>query len=251
MIHGPATGAWIWDHWRRELQALGWQVNVLDLRGHGRSMPIDLSTVTLEDYVADVASVTVQIEAAQGVHPIMGGWGMGALIALKYATEHQATPALLLMEPGLPVEVAGRAPIETVRRFAGELLSPEMFGVYSDDRTKTRESQPDLTDEELDVLLEHITGEQESGIAYRQMLRGVSVAASDIRCPTLVLHSAAMEEAGPGLASYLGGESVGVSASNGWSIVCHGQSVAEASPSVHAWLERAIQSSDSPRGGNE
>src|SRR3990170_2727197 len=112
LIHGAATGAWVWDAWRRHLPPLGWQVNVLDLRGHGRSLPTDLSSVTLEDYVADVESVTRQIAAAQGGHPVIGGWGMGGLIAMIYAAGHQETPALLLFSPAPLLEVAGRASLD-------------------------------------------------------------------------------------------------------------------------------------------
>src|SRR5688500_16319178 len=61
LIHGAANGAWVWDAWRRHLRELGWATNVLDLRGHGRSLPVDFSAVTMEDYLADVESVTAQI----------------------------------------------------------------------------------------------------------------------------------------------------------------------------------------------
>src|SRR3990172_69799 len=63
LVHGAANGAWVWDAWRRHLGRLGWVVNVLDLRGHGRSLPIDLAQVTMEDYVADLSSVTRHIAA--------------------------------------------------------------------------------------------------------------------------------------------------------------------------------------------
>jgi pimeloyl-ACP methyl ester carboxylesterase len=236
MIHGPATGAWIWDLWRRQLTDCGWQANVLDLRGHGRSMPIDLATVTLEDYVADLASVTVQIEAAYGVHPILAGWSTGALIAMMYAAQHRQTPGLLLMSPVAPVEVAGRAPIEVVREAGGDLLGPATFGVFPKDRQKTRESLPELTEDELDLLLQRIAGEQESGIAYRQALRGVSVEAGAIECPSLILQPEADAEAGQALASYLKGEAEIVPREGHWGIVCHGQAVTAMTPVVDAWL---------------
>ena len=43
LVHGAANGAWVWDAWRAALKALGWEVNVLDLRGHGRSLPVDMN----------------------------------------------------------------------------------------------------------------------------------------------------------------------------------------------------------------
>ena len=109
LIHGAANGAWVWQFWRRELRELGWDVNVLDLRGHGQSLPVDFSTVTMEDYVWDVESVMSQIKARQGKTPILAGWSMGGLVAMMYAAKHQDVPALVLFEPSAPVQVAGRA----------------------------------------------------------------------------------------------------------------------------------------------
>ena len=43
-IHGAANGAWVWQFWQREMRALGWDANVMDLRGHGLSMPADFET---------------------------------------------------------------------------------------------------------------------------------------------------------------------------------------------------------------
>ncbi|MGE3985223.1 MAG: alpha/beta hydrolase, partial [Dehalococcoidia bacterium] len=81
-IHGAANGAWVWDAWRRQLSALGHQPIVIDLRGHGRSLPVDFSEITMDDYVHDVESVTTQVEARLGSHPVIAGWSMGGLIAM-------------------------------------------------------------------------------------------------------------------------------------------------------------------------
>lgn len=240
LIHGPATGAWIWEHWRRELGRFGWQVIVLDLRGHGLSMPTDLAATTMQDYVADIASVTRQVEAAQGVHPVLGGWSTGGLLAMMYAAERQQPPALLLFSPAMPVEVAGRAPIDEVRRAAGETLGPEAFGVYPDNVEATMVAEPDLTREEAERLLEKVRDEQESGIAYRQVLRGISVPEGAVRCPSLILHT--NDDAGPAasLAAHIQGETLLVPGTGRWSIVAHGAAVADAAPGVHDWLSRTL-----------
>jgi pimeloyl-ACP methyl ester carboxylesterase len=243
LIHGAATGAWVWDLWRRELGALGWQVNVLDLRGHGRSMPTDLSAVTLEDYVADAASVTVQIEAAQGVHPIVGGWGMGGLIAMMYAQEHAATTALFLVDSMTPGEVR-KADIDTVRKYSGAILSPETFGIHPDDRERSRPALFDLEDDEIDAFLSKAAGAEESGIAFRQGLRGVSIRADSIACPTLVLSPGANEAGAEGnrlLSEYLKAELLGVPGVGHWGIVCHGSAVAEAATTADRWLRRVVE----------
>jgi pimeloyl-ACP methyl ester carboxylesterase len=247
-IHGAATGAWVWDLWRREMAALGWQVNVLDLRGHGRSLPSDLSTVTMEDYVADVASVTVQIEAAQGVHPIIAGWSMGGMVAMMYATMHAETPALLLIEPNMPLEIAGRASAEHQRRFSGAILHPDSFGVFPNDVERSREMLFDLTDEELTQYLSRCEGAEESGIAFRQNLRGISIPEGSIACPSLALYGDVDSRAdvagwSKALAGHLAGETLSVPGASHWGIVCHGRAVAEAAPGVDRWLRRVAAAS--------
>lgn len=245
LIHGAASGAWIWNTWRRHLNGLGWQVNVLDLRGHGRSMPTDLPSVTLEDYVSDLASVTTQIEQEYGAHPVLMGWSMGGMVAMMYAMAHEECSGLVLIEPSPPLESGGKAPIETVRRFAGPIVHPEQLGIFPDDPRKSREALFDLDGAELSDLLSQSKGAEESGLAFRQGLRGVSIPAGSIPCPVLVLYGdtqARPEVAvqNRALAEHLGAESSGVPGAGHWGIVCHDPAVAVAAPLVDAWLRREV-----------
>lgn len=245
LVHGAATGAWVWDAWRRHLGALGWEVNVLDLRGHGRSLPIDLATVTMEDYLGDLESVTGQIEAARGAHPIVCGWSMGGMLAMMYATKHNATPALILLEPSPPVEISGRVAPEVVRKFSGDVLGPEAFGVFPDNRELSRLMLFDLTDAEIDSFLNRSAGVEESGLAFRQNLRGMSIAQGVIGCPVLVLFGETAERAAIGrqnreLASHLDGECLALPDAGHWGIVYSDRLVAETAPQVDAWLRRVL-----------
>jgi pimeloyl-ACP methyl ester carboxylesterase len=245
LVHGAASGAWVWDAWRRHLRELEWQVNVLDLRGHGRSLPSDLTTVTLEDYLADIASVTVQIERAQGVHPIIGGWSMGGLLAQMYAREHPETPALLLFDSIAPVEVTGRAPADVQRKFAGAVLTPETFGIFPEDPARSRETLFDLTDEELTAYLSQASGAEESGIAFRQTLRGISVPADALTMPSLVIGVAGSglpdeQTESEALAQHLGCEMVAMPGVGHWGVVYHDAAVEQAAPAVDAWLRRTL-----------
>jgi pimeloyl-ACP methyl ester carboxylesterase len=255
LIHGAATGAWVWRLWRRELAALGWQANVLDLRGHGMSVPAELDSVTMEDYVADVASVTAQISSAQGVHPVIGGWSLGGMVAMMYAAQHAETPALLLLEPNMPVEVAGKASVEYQRRFSAPVLTPESFGVFPADPAKSGELLNDLTPDELADFLARSAGAQESGIAFRQCLRGISVPSSSIQCPSMVVYGQSEERSDAGewsrsLAAHLGGESLSVPNASHWGIVAHEQSVAGAAASIDAWLQRTLDQFEEREIGN-
>jgi pimeloyl-ACP methyl ester carboxylesterase len=243
-VHGAASGAWVWDSWRKHLGALGWQVNVIDLRGHGRSLPVDLSEVTMEDYLADLESVTPQIAAATGEHPVLFGWSMGGLVALMYAAKHEETPALVLFSPGAPVEVRGKASIEELRKIPSGPFGPEFLGIYPDDREKSFEMLSDLTDEELTSFLTNSRGQQESGFAMRERDRGISIAPGAIRCPALVVYGEAeitpMQEQARRLAIYLAADTVTMPGARHWGIVYHDMAVAEAAPVVDRWLRKSL-----------
>jgi pimeloyl-ACP methyl ester carboxylesterase len=242
LVHGAASGAWVWDAWRRHLRELGWQVNVLDLRGHGRSLPTDLSSVTMEDYVADVASVTTQIEAAQGIHPVLGGWSMGGMIAMMYASQHAETSALLLFDPMLPLEAGGKADIETVRRFSGARLTPATFGIDASDPQRTREVLFDLAEDEVQSYLANCAAEEESGIAFRQTLRGISIPAGAIRCPSLIVYGAeaGSVEAKHRLAEHLDGGAMSIAGAGHWGVVYGEAFVRQAAPAIDLWLNRVL-----------
>jgi len=244
LIHGGATAAWIWEPWRDQLQALGWEVNVLDLRGHGRSLPVDFSTITMEDYVSDIASVTTQIAAAQGQQPILGGWAMGGLIAMMQAAAEPEVPALLLFSPSPPLEVAGRGDAEVVRQTPSGPFGPEVYGLHVDDIEASRQTLHDLTDEESRAVLASVRGAEESGMARRQRRRGISIAPGAIRAPSLVVFGEAdahfTPELNRRLAIYLGGDALPVPRAGHWGIVRGEGFVAETAPRIDGWLRRVL-----------
>ena len=50
----------------------------VDLRGHGRGAPADLSTTSMADYAEDVRAVVRTLASP----PIVLGWSMGGLVAM-------------------------------------------------------------------------------------------------------------------------------------------------------------------------
>jgi pimeloyl-ACP methyl ester carboxylesterase len=244
LIHGGATAAWLWDPWREHLKALGWEVNVLDLRGHGRSLPVDFSTITMQDYVADIASVTTQIAAAQGRHPILGGWAMGGLVAMLQAAAEPEVPALVLFSPSPPLEVAGRGDPEAVRQTPSGPFGPDVYGLFVDNLEASRPALHDLTDEEAEAVLSGVRGAEESGMARRQRRRGVSLAPGAIRAPSLVVFGEAdahfVPELNRSLAIYLGGDALAVPRAGHWGIVRGERFVEETAPRIDAWLRRVL-----------
>lgn len=243
-IHGAANGAWVWDSWRAQMKALDWDANVLDLRGHGRSLQADLSQVTMEDYVSDVEAVTSQIAARLGQHPVIAGWSMGGLVAMMYARGHPETPALVLFASSSPLQVQGRSSAEEVRRTPSAPFGPELYGVYPDDVERSKEALFDLTDEEAARVTEHCKGAQESGFARRQRKRGISISQGSIRCPALVVYGEKdglfPPEVNRRLALFLGADLLAVPGAGHWGLVYSDSAVAATAPKLDSWLVSAL-----------
>ena len=244
-VHGAANGAWVWDVWREQLKPLGWESIVIDLRGHGRSLPVDFSIVTMEDYVHDLESVTGQIVAARGVHPVIVGWSMGGLVAMMYAADHQETAGLVLLSSSPPEQIAGRVEPEVIRRTPTTAYGPEVYGIDPAEPAASRAALPELTDEEAARVIANSAGAQESGFARRQRRRGVKIAPGAIRCPTLVLYGETdahfSAEQNRRLATYLAADAVALPDAGHWGIVYGGATVAAAAPQLDAWLGRHFE----------
>jgi pimeloyl-ACP methyl ester carboxylesterase len=75
-VHGAWTGSWIFSKYLGYLAAGGWNGYAMNLRGHYKSAPCDLTGVTLRDYAHDV----IRIARHLPVPPVLVGFGTGALI---------------------------------------------------------------------------------------------------------------------------------------------------------------------------
>ncbi len=243
-VHGAANGAWVWDFWCEQLKARGWEAIVLDLRGHGRSLSIDMSVVTMDDYVQDLGSVAGQVAAARGRHPVVVGWSMGGLVAMMYAALHPETPALVLLSPSPPLQVAGRADADVVRQTPAAPFGPEVYGIYPGDLEASRRTLFDLTDDEARRVLEHSAGAVESGFARRQRRRGIEVPAASVRAPALVVFGEDdawfVPEVNCRTALYLGADTVELPGLGHWGIVYSEKGVADAAGRVDEWLRRTL-----------
>jgi pimeloyl-ACP methyl ester carboxylesterase len=243
-IHGAANGAWVWEFWRREMKALGWDANVLDLRGHGMSMPVDFAAVTMEDYVSDVESVTPQLEARLGRQPVLIGWSMGGLVAMMYAAKHRATPALVILEPSPPEQVQGRGTAADLSKMPIAAIGPEAYGLYPQDRERSRAALAGLNDAEAAAILEHSAGAEESGLARRQRKAGISIAAGAIHCPVLLIFGERGDPSAPEvnrrLALFLAAETIAVPAAGHWGLVFSERLVDQTAPDLDAWLRRVL-----------
>jgi pimeloyl-ACP methyl ester carboxylesterase len=97
-IHGAWHGAWCWDvYWMPYFAQQGYVCYALSLRGHGDSPSLKpMWRNGIDDYVADIETVTALIIQEHGCHPVLIGHSMGGFVAQKYLEKHAAPGAVLL-----------------------------------------------------------------------------------------------------------------------------------------------------------
>ncbi|HVC34775.1 MAG TPA: alpha/beta fold hydrolase, partial [Chloroflexota bacterium] len=172
LIHGAANSALVWTFWQRELAARGWASHAIDLRGHGRSEPIDLSRTSMHDYAADVTTVVAQLSRK----PIVIGWSTGGLVALLVA-ESGLAKACVGLAPSRPARQIDTSVIPRTGEFGGE-----EYGIVNDDP----EEQPEMSDvdrEERMIALASMS--RESRLARDERRRRIPVQA--LLCPLLIV----------------------------------------------------------------
>lgn len=150
LVHGAASGPWVFDAWRPRWA--GFDVRAPDLQDGG-----DLAVTTMDDYADKV--VHAGWGPADGSPVVLCGWSMGGLVAMMAAL--RGTPAaLVVVEPSVPSQVGGNHPSVT--------LEPGTYGadVYGS------VAAPNQT-------------RRESLLARCERKRGISV--PRLPCPTLVL----------------------------------------------------------------
>jgi pimeloyl-ACP methyl ester carboxylesterase len=93
-VHGAYAAAWCWDeNFLPFFAEQGFECYALSLRGHGASGGRDaLAAASLDDYVADVASVAATLDQA----PVVIGHSMGGAVAQRYVHAHGAAGVALL-----------------------------------------------------------------------------------------------------------------------------------------------------------
>ncbi len=94
-VHGAFSGAWCWEEFFLPyLATQGYAAYAVSLRGHGHSGDKEqLPFASLADYVADVASVSSQLEQP----PILVGHSMGGMVVQKYLEAGHLASAAVLM----------------------------------------------------------------------------------------------------------------------------------------------------------
>ncbi|NMF89978.1 alpha/beta hydrolase [Aromatoleum petrolei] len=105
-IHGAYTGAWCWaEHFLPYFADAGYTCYAVSLSGHGGSRRhAALDTLSIDDYVRDVAEVVSRLPAA----PVLIGHSMGGMVVQKYL-ERAGVPAAVLLCSVPPQGLMGSA----------------------------------------------------------------------------------------------------------------------------------------------
>jgi pimeloyl-ACP methyl ester carboxylesterase len=123
-VHGAWSGSWIFSNYLGYLAAGGWNGYAMNLRGHYKSAPLDLTGVTLRNYANDVIRMARHLPTP----PVLIGFGTGAhiiqlalgknpcaagavFISARLANVKRSIPPKVLeMPPLIPAEPIGPAP---------------------------------------------------------------------------------------------------------------------------------------------
>jgi pimeloyl-ACP methyl ester carboxylesterase len=228
LVHGSVNSASVWTFWQQRLAEGGWASYAVDLRGHGRSAPLDLSRTSMHDYPADVRALALQFKRP----PVIMGWSMGGLVAMMAAADGVAS-ACVALAPSTPAR--HRDANMTLR--AGE-FGPEEYGIR-DRNPDDQPAMPDLDRDERLIALSSLG--KESRLARDERQAGVVI--ESIPCPFLIVTGTAdtqwPRERYHSL--WLQADYLSIEGASHWGLVLNRRALGTMLPAVLRWLAGARQ----------
>ncbi|MFQ5661204.1 MAG: alpha/beta hydrolase [Gammaproteobacteria bacterium] len=104
-IHGGFHGSWCWHYYLKYFATAGYECYALNWYNHYKSAALPMEQFVNRSIV-DVTEEIDKIVDYLKLTPVIVGWSMGGLAALKYA-EQSLLPGLVLITPGIPLEAGG------------------------------------------------------------------------------------------------------------------------------------------------
>jgi len=186
ICHGVNShgGQYLWTG--EQLQARGFAVYALDLRGRGKSDGARFTVSNVSEYVDDVAA-TIRLAKSRepGLPVYLLGHSAGGVTSVSYALDHQAELAGLICE-SFAYRVPAPAPAIPVIKFLGK-VAPSLPVLTLHNRDFTRDPAA-LAVLESDPL---IHGEVQPAVTVAALLRGTDRMKREfprITIPVFILH---------------------------------------------------------------
>lgn len=226
LVHGAANSAVVWTYWQQMLASDGWASYAIDLRGHGASSPLDLSSTSMHEYAADVNRLVEQL----GRPPILIGWSMGGLVAMMAAATG-GVMACVGLAPSRPARA-----VDTSRPLRSGVFTAEEYGVTSHD-PDDQPAMPDLDREERQIALASLG--PESRFARDERQRGIVI--ESLPVPLLVV-TGSVDHQWPRERYrdlWLPADHLTVEGASHWGLVLSRRALSQAVPAVLSWLGRA------------
>ncbi len=237
LVHGAANSARVWTLWQDELARRGWSSHAIDLRGHGHSEPIDLSTTKMGDYADDVVEVARTLRR----DPVVLGWSMGGLVAMMAAARCGAQ-ACVGLAPSTPVRVRDASIALRTGVFGAEEY--EIIGRDPDHQP----AMPDLDRPERSIALESLG--PESRLARDERQAGIVV--GRIGCPLLIVTGTADQQWPRRRYDDLPipADHVAVEDASHWGLVLNRRLLPVMATALTAWLEKRAATRRGGRRGS-
>jgi alpha-beta hydrolase superfamily lysophospholipase len=184
LVHGMWAGSWMWENYMNFFSSQGYNCYALNLRGRPGSIPVhDRGKISINDYVSDVKTVAETL-----INPIIIGHSMGGLLTQKVA-ELSTPESVVLIGPAAPAGIL----------MLGGWIHLAMGLFYSFDILMGNSILPNLffvrhllmnnVPEKIQHLIYEKLIPESSRAAQEILVPGVSVDASKISCPMLVIAS--------------------------------------------------------------
>ncbi|QDP41950.1 alpha/beta fold hydrolase [Radiobacillus deserti] len=176
-VHGAYTGSWMWSKFIPHFVEKGWNCYVMNLRSHYKSRLLDMTRITLEDYMEDIREIMKEC----AVPPILIGFSMGGILTQKLA-ETTEIAGMVLIDSVLSKEVHDKAPYKELGKAIHEIIVPAP--------AREEFSSIDETTEDIEFQRKYLTMESAHAVrsfSFTSESNGVSIDSHSITCPSLVI----------------------------------------------------------------
>ncbi|MDT0124163.1 alpha/beta fold hydrolase [Paenibacillus sp. RRE4] len=232
-VHGAYTGSWMWSKYLPHFVEHGWTCYAMNLRSHFRSRVMDMTQISVEDYLEDIREVLSLLDEP----PILVGFSMGGILSQKIA-ETAELAGLIIIDTSISKEVHDALPYpETDRIEPGIIMSAPL-----------REENETIDETVEDIEFQRHYLQMESAKAFRTFsvlcgAKGISIDGNLITCPSLVIKAVLSEDEhqrGQFTAKQLGASYAGLWDTTHTGLLV-GQRYKEAVNLILEWLNRHYQ----------